>query len=191
MASAERFRDLEARAGDEHVRAERLGHKVRDLEEELVGQRDRAQKLTKQLDDEKRARQKAEIELGMTRGLVRPEGEIDPALRVEELTAALRNAKAHADSLASELLAKSKETAELRREHEAAEEKITDLRRERETTEARIAELSREREHAHARVVEVTRERDTAAARTASWCSWSCRIDRAGIDSRSRSACRS
>ena len=166
-ADAERWRDLTARAGDEHVRAERLGHKVRDLEEELVHQRERAQKLTKQLDDEKRARQKAEIELGMTRGLVRPEGEIDPALRVEELTTALRNAKAHADSLASELLAKSKETAELRREHEAAEEKITDLRREREATEGRIGELAGERDAANAKASDIAKERDALSGRLA------------------------
>ncbi|MFO0587375.1 MAG: hypothetical protein U0441_07545 [Polyangiaceae bacterium] len=178
-ADADRLRELAARAGDEHVRAERLTHKVRDLEEELVHQRDRAQKLTKQLDDEKRARQKAEIELGMTRGLPK-EGEADAA-RIEELTAALRNAKAHADSLASELLAKSKETAELRREHEAAEEKNVALRKERAGLEAKMteatserdaavvkaAELARERDHAAARIADLTRERDAASARMA------------------------
>ena len=165
-ADADRLRELAARAGDEHVRAERLTHKVRDLEEELVHQRDRAQKLTKQLDDEKRSRQKAEIELGMARGLPK-EGEVDAAARVEELTAALRNAKAHADSLASELLAKSKETAELRREHEAAEEKNVALRKERAALEAKMAEAANEREAAVAKAAELVRERDHAAARIA------------------------
>ena len=64
----EKLRDVESRAGDTHVRAERLTHQIRDLEEELRRQRDRATKLAKQLDDEKKARTKAEVELGLSRG---------------------------------------------------------------------------------------------------------------------------
>jgi hypothetical protein len=63
-----RLRETEGRAGDNHVRAERLAHQIRDLEEELRRQRDRGTRLTKQLDEEKRARTKAELELGMMRG---------------------------------------------------------------------------------------------------------------------------
>lgn len=141
---AERWRDLEARAGDEHVRAERLTHKVRDLEEELVRQRDRSQKITKQLDDEKRARQRAEIELGMARGLARPELDESTVARIEELADALRHSKSHADSLASELLAKSKETAELRREHEAAALRITGLERALQGAQTKIEDIEEE-----------------------------------------------
>ncbi len=86
------------------MRAERLGHKVRDLEEELARQRDRSQKLTKQLDDEKRTRQKAEIELGMARGLptkVEPDPEM--LARVQELEAALSQASAREAELAEAL----------------------------------------------------------------------------------------
>jgi hypothetical protein len=143
-AQAARWRDLEARAGDEHVRAERLTHKVRDLEEELVRQRDRSQKLTKQLDDEKRARQKAEIELGMTRGLPTKESADLDAQRLAEATETLRRAKAHADSLASELLAKSKETAELRREHEATQEKLAAAEQSLRAAQARIDDMEEE-----------------------------------------------
>jgi len=143
-SQAERWRELEARAGDEHVRAERLGHKVRDLEEELVRQRDRAQKLTKQLDDEKRVRQKAEIELGMARGLQRTDADDETGVRVEELTAALKVANGRADGLASELLAKSKETAELRRENEAAEAKLAELGRALQTAHAKLDEVEGE-----------------------------------------------
>lgn len=166
-AQAERWRELEARAGDEHVRAERLTHKVRDLEEELVRQRDRAQKLTKALDDEKRAKQKAEIELGMARGLPKPD-ELNAAraeelaaelaranARIEELSVEvgrgnahaeqlateLRQTRSRADGLANELLAKSKETAELRREHEAATTRTAELRQALQIANAKIADL--------------------------------------------------
>jgi len=64
-----RLRELEGRSGDNHVRAERLANQIRDMEEELRRQRDRGTRLTKQLDDEKKARTKAEVELGMIRGL--------------------------------------------------------------------------------------------------------------------------
>ncbi|MBK8253938.1 MAG: hypothetical protein IPK82_14905 [Polyangiaceae bacterium] len=125
--AAERLRELEARAGDEHVRAERLTHKVRDLEDELVRQRDRAQKLSKALDDEKKVRQKAEIELGMARGLTRNEESPAPSAKSDALSNELRETASRADALAHELLAKSKETAEIRRELEAANEALTTL----------------------------------------------------------------
>jgi chromosome segregation ATPase len=67
-----RIRELEGRAGDNHVRAERLANQIRDLEEELRRQRDRGTRLSKQLDDEKKARTKADLELGMIRGLSSP-----------------------------------------------------------------------------------------------------------------------
>jgi SAM-dependent methyltransferase len=84
-AKAERLREVEGRAGDAHVRAERLGHDLRDLDEELRRQRDRAARLTKQLDDEKRARTKAEVELGLARGTAEapPRRERPPALEGE------------------------------------------------------------------------------------------------------------
>jgi chromosome segregation ATPase len=91
-----RLKDTEARAGDSHVRAERLSSQIRDLEEELVRQRDRGTKLSKLLDEEKRARTKAELELGMVRN--RPE---------------IAGAKDRMDALASELEAARARIAEL------------------------------------------------------------------------------
>jgi SAM-dependent methyltransferase len=67
LARDKRLHELEARAGDAHVRGERLAHALSDLETELRSQRDRATKLAKQLDDERRGRQKVELELGMLR----------------------------------------------------------------------------------------------------------------------------
>ena len=77
-----RLRELEGRSGDNHVRAERLANQIRDMEEELRRQRDRGTRLTKQLDDEKKGRTKAEVELGMIRGLssIPPQSDATPTL---------------------------------------------------------------------------------------------------------------
>ncbi len=85
-----RLKETESRAGDNHVRAERLANQIRDLDEELRHQRDRATKLSKLLDDEKRARTKAELELGMVRGKPEIAGAKD---RIETLTADLDAAR--------------------------------------------------------------------------------------------------
>lgn len=125
-----------ARAGDEHVRAERLTHQVRDLEEELVRQRDRAQKLTKALEDEKRARQKAEIELGMTKGLPRAD-ELNAA-RVEELSAELGRANGRVEEL----------SVEVQRGNAHAEQLTTELQQTRSQAEQASGELRQARARA-------------------------------------------
>jgi chromosome segregation ATPase len=86
-----RMREVEARAGDNHVRAERNANQIRDLDEELRRQRDRGTKLSKLLDDEKKARTKAEVELGMLRG--------GGNSRVDALTAELEAARARITEL--------------------------------------------------------------------------------------------
>jgi predicted nucleic acid-binding Zn-ribbon protein len=90
-AKEARLRDVEARAGDAHVRAERFSHQIRDMEEELRNQRDRGTRLTKQLDDEKRARTKVELELGMIRNKPEIAGARD---RLDSATAELEAARA-------------------------------------------------------------------------------------------------
>src|SRR5262249_53419795 len=62
-----KLKEAETRAGDHYVRAERLTHDLRKLEEELQRQRDRATRLTKELEEEKRLRTRAEVDLGMIR----------------------------------------------------------------------------------------------------------------------------
>jgi hypothetical protein len=86
-----RLHEIEARAGDNHVRAERLTNQIRDLEEELRRQRDRGTKLHKLLDDEKKARTKAELELGIFRGNPQIPGAKD---RIDALAAELDAARA-------------------------------------------------------------------------------------------------
>ena len=142
-----RFKDVEARAGDAHVRAERNAHKIRDLDEELRTQRDRAARLAKQLDDEKKVRTKIELELGMIRNRPDLAGAKD---RVDALTAELEAARAQISEFqgsAIELRAARAQIAELERsavELRAARAQIAELERsavELRAARARIAEL--------------------------------------------------
>ena len=125
-----RFKDVEARAGDAHVRAERNAHKIRDLDEELRTQRDRAARLAKQLDDEKKVRTKIELELGMIRNRPDLAGAKD---RVDALTAELEAARAQISEFqgsAIELRAARAQIAELERsavELRAARAQIAEL----------------------------------------------------------------
>lgn len=97
---ATRLREVESRAGDNHVRAERLTQEIKKLEEELQRQRDRNFRLTRDVEDEKKARTKAEVELGM----VRKSPELGIAReRVTYLEEALRSADEVANALQSRL----------------------------------------------------------------------------------------
>lgn len=91
-----KLREVEGRAGDNHVRAERLTNQIRDLDEELRRQRDRGTKLSKLLDDEKKGRTKAEVELGMLRGAPGSKE------RIDALTAELAAAQARISDLEME-----------------------------------------------------------------------------------------
>lgn len=76
-----------ARAGDEHVRAERLGTDIRDLKEELERQRARFVELRTELEKERKRRQDAEVQFGMSRAAA---GDLQSArTRIVELEAAL------------------------------------------------------------------------------------------------------
>lgn len=120
----EKLRDVESRAGDTHVRAERLTHQIRDLEEELRRQRDRATKLAKQLDDEKKARTKAEVELGLSRG---PKDVPGAKERIEQLMVEAAAVRSRAMELEGEL--------------SAAEIGINDLVTERAELRAQVAQF--------------------------------------------------
>ncbi|HEY2515644.1 MAG TPA: hypothetical protein VGI39_32470, partial [Polyangiaceae bacterium] len=62
-----KLKEAETRAGDHYVRAERLTHELKRFDEELHKQRDRAARLAKELDEEKKLRTRAEVDLGMVR----------------------------------------------------------------------------------------------------------------------------
>ena len=62
-----KLKEAETRAGDHYVRAERLTHELKRFDEELHKQRDRAARLAKELDEEKKLRTRAEVDLAMMR----------------------------------------------------------------------------------------------------------------------------
>ncbi len=140
-----RLRDVEGKVGDDHVRAERLTHDLREMEEELRRQRDRATRLSKQLDDEKKARTKADVELGMIRQ--KPE---------------LSGAKDRLDALAAELDASRARVAELDAARAAAE---AERRRPDPALTARVAELEAAMRDAQHEVADLAAQRDGAHAR--------------------------
>ncbi|WP_437875641.1 hypothetical protein [Sorangium sp. So ce513] len=169
-AKAARLREVEGRAGDSHVRAERLTHQIRDMEEELRSQRDRATRLAKQLDDEKRLRTKVELELGMIRN--RPEiagardrldaatAELDAArARIAELEA--RPAAAAPDpALASRVEDLEAAVAAARRDLSKAAADRDAARRRAQEGERALEEAQRARREAAAKLDELARERD-------------------------------
>lgn len=143
---AARVSAIEARAGDEHVRAERLAHELREAGEELARQRERATKLVKQLDDEKKARTKADVELGVLRA--RPE---------------TSSGKDRIDALTAELDAALTRIAEL-------EDPITERRPGRTKDPvilAKIAELEAALRYAKSQAVELLDKHEAALARVA------------------------
>jgi chromosome segregation ATPase len=158
------------------VRAERLSHQIGDLEEELARQRDRATKLTKQLDDEKKARTKAEMELGMIRNRPEIAGAKD---RLQELSSELETARARVAELESQrspsvipappaapipIRAMSDQfahTVEMTRQVDELETAVTDARR-------ALAEVAMQRDQARRKVEELERALDATVRERAS-----------------------
>ncbi|WP_437276902.1 hypothetical protein WME90_37475 [Sorangium sp. So ce375] len=170
---AARLREVESRAGDTHVRAERLAHQIRDMEEELRSQRDRATRLAKQLDDEKRLRTKVELELGMIRNKPEIAGARD---RLDAATADLEAARARIAELEARPAAAAPDpalaarVAELEASASGARRELSKLTSERDTARRRAQESERALEEARraaakveeleAARAELARERD-------------------------------
>lgn len=160
----DKLRDVEARAGDTHVRAERLTHQIRDLEEELRKQRDRGTKLSKQLDDEKKARTKAEVELGLTRG---PKDVPGTKERIEQLTQEASMVRSRAMELEGELAAAEIGLNDLVAERTELREKVSDLEKRLAAEQSKapdpglVEKLQKlETELAHVRAEKLTAERN-------------------------------
>ncbi len=98
--AAEKIEDSKSKQSNDFVRAERLSCEVRDLNEELRQQRERAAKLAKQLDDEKKLKTKLELELGMLRG--NSEYSADKT-SIGQLKIALQGSEENVQSLEKEL----------------------------------------------------------------------------------------
>lgn len=155
----EALRRAEGRAGDNHVRAGRLEGKVRDLEEELRHQRDRAFRLSNELEEEKKQRTKADLELRM----VRSKSEMPPAkdegasgaVEAERLERALEQANDQIAKLESELAAARTRLAETERSLASSRDELDDLIAAKTQAEARVIELKREVAGRDARIEEL------------------------------------
>ena len=151
---AQALKESDSRAGDNKVRAGQLEGKVRDLEEELRHQRDRAFRLSNEFEEEKKLRTKAELELGM----IRRTSELPPRRETSARDAeALEQAKAEAQRLervAGEAEQRARElaqqleqargrTKELEAELETLRDELDDLRAAAKQADDRVAELRR------------------------------------------------
>lgn len=114
-AAVARMREAEARAADTHVRAERLSTELRELDDELRRQRDRAARLNKLLDEEKRARARTP----------QPAIPITPAAGPESAALTIRPAGMPAD----DARAAAAREATLRHELDRATARIVELER--------------------------------------------------------------
>lgn len=154
----EHLKKSEARAGDAHVRAGRLEGKVRDLEEELRHQRDRAFRLSRELEDEKKSRTRAELELSMARrssDLPRPIEE-QPAPLVDEKTVAeLEAEKARSARLQRELDDAHARIAELASDLTSARDELDDARAVQTHHAERVRELEAALRDRDARIVKL------------------------------------
>jgi len=135
-ATEQKLHEAEARAGTEYVRAERLASDLRTLNDEARKHRDRASRHAKELEDERRARQKLEADIAHARRPPEPPPR-DQTERVLALEAELIEARTQLatprvpavdvtklvlerDRLTSELTAAQRALIDRDREHDAA-----------------------------------------------------------------------
>lgn len=128
---ADQLKKMEARAGDTHVRASQLENKVRDLEEELRHQRDRAFRLSNELEEEKKRSTKAALELGMIRRTselpIKPEApRPEDQARIATLEEALEATHKRISSLERELDRALAQEAALQKRIEELEDAVED-----------------------------------------------------------------
>jgi SAM-dependent methyltransferase len=147
-----RLQEMEQLAGESHARAERLGFQVRDLDGELMRERDRGGRLAKELDEEVKARSRLESEAVTMR--------FGADVPLAELEAARMQARDTEHKLAHEVEAHAKT-------REALDAALDELRkrpdpRAAEATHARevdaLEEALRERGHAVTRLTADVRE---------------------------------
>jgi SAM-dependent methyltransferase len=147
-----RLQEMEQLAGESHARAERLGFQVRDLDGELMRERDRGGRLAKELDEEVKARSRLESEAVTMR--------FGADIPLAELESAKNQTRDAEHKLAHEVEAHAKT-------REALDAALDELRkrpdaRAMEATQAReverLEEALRERGHAVTRLIADVRE---------------------------------
>jgi len=172
VAADQKRQEAEARAGEESLRAERSANELRSQHDELRKLRDKAQRVGKELEDERRARERIAIELGSARH--NPElaqlRERTLALEAELIEARTQLATPRAaaidprvqqerDALAAEVVSLRAAVHQAQAANEDQKQRIVD--RERELSSRASELVTRDRELATALAV---RERELAAA---------------------------
>ncbi len=153
----EELRRVELRAGDNHVRAGRLENKVRDLEEELRHQRDRAFRLSNDLEEEKKSHTKAELELRMIRSRadMPPVQEGASKVEIDRLRAALGQAETQVATLQSENSTLRDRLTDAEKQGLFLRDSLEDIRTEKLQVEKHVVDLQRALAEKEARIDEL------------------------------------
>lgn len=142
----QQLRQAEARAGDNHVRAERLENKVRDLEQELFHQRDRAFRMSNDLEGEKKQRTKAELELGIARSRneMSPVGPTISQAQLDKLQTALTQCEQTVSTVEKQLAAEKKRVQQREDTITALRDELEDQRATNQQHETRVISLQKQ-----------------------------------------------
>lgn len=158
----EALRRAESRAGDTHVRAGQLEGKVRDLEEELRHQRDRAFRLSNELEEEKKQRTKADLELRMVRSksdMPAPNDScVDANAEIARLESVVKKSEHQRKQLEVQLAEAKDRLADSEGALSAARDELVDIEASKSQVDATIVGLKRELKDRDARIEELDAE---------------------------------
>lgn len=159
-----RVRELENSAAERWVQLQRLEHQYKELDEEARKARDRAVRLAKDLDDERKLRQRVELETQMQ--LNRRATDLSPRAadgaelvrsreRIEQLERELSAWRSKVDGLVRELDETQATEGELRAQVDDAKKRVKKAGDDRQRAQEEIVGLTERVRAAEARVVEV------------------------------------
>lgn len=161
----QKIKELENTAAERWVQVQRLEHELKSLDEDARKARDRAARLARELDDERKLRQRIELEAQMARRATELPKAADTEelhrtrARIAELEQALENAR-------TELADKSRRLEELQRELDETHATENALRAELDAADEARREAQRELQNARTRAASHIRiEEELAAAR--------------------------
>jgi len=153
----EELRRVELRAGDNHVRAGQLENKVRDLEEDLRSQRDRAFRLSNDLEEEKKYRTKADLELRMVRSRPEMPSPQDAArlAELDRLRVALSQVETKNTAMESDLATAKLRLADSQRDLAASKDALDDTLVAKKQADERVGVLQRQVTERDARIAQL------------------------------------
>jgi hypothetical protein len=168
----QKLKDVEQASAERWVKLQRLEHGLKELEEEHRKARDKAVRLQKELEDERKLRQRIELDAQMTRRA--PELPRGPDLQPEldRVRSSLAGTEARAASLAADLAASQARVTVAEAELEASKARVKTLGAEVMTVQAaldaalkREGELQRELDETQATEAELREQLDEVSAR--------------------------